>query len=156
MEQKFIHLLKQMHMRKFFLLIIAVVLSTLQLWAQRTINGKVTDDKGSGIPNVSVTIKGTNIGTTTNPDGSFTVSVPSNAKTLIFSAIGLGEKEIDITSSNNYPVTLSTTVRDMREVVVVAYGTQKRADITGSVATVKSAEIENKPFTSIDKALQGK
>jgi TonB-linked SusC/RagA family outer membrane protein len=143
-------------MRKVVMLIMAIVLSISHLWAQqRTITGKVTDDKGGPIPGASIVVKGTNLGTTAGSDGSFSLSVPSNAKALIFSSIGLGEKEITITASNSYPVTLSTKAADMSEVVVVAYGTKKKTDITGSVSTVKGADLENKPFTSVDKALQG-
>ncbi|HWN87847.1 MAG TPA: TonB-dependent receptor plug domain-containing protein, partial [Chitinophagaceae bacterium] len=143
-------------MRKVVLLIMAIVLSISHLWAQqRTITGKVTDDKGGPIPGASVVVKGTNLGTTTGSDGNFSLSVPSNAKALIFSSIGLGEREITITANNEYSVTLSTKAADMTEVVVVAYGTKKKTALTGSMTTVKGADIENKPFTSVDKALQG-
>src|SRR5678816_3514089 len=96
-------------MRKVVLLIMAIVLSISHLWAQqRTITGKVTDDKGGPIPGASVVVKGTNLGTTTGSDGNFSLSVPSNAKALIFSSIGLGEREITITANNEYSITLST------------------------------------------------
>ena len=143
-------------MRKVVMLIMAIVLSISHLWAQeRTITGKVTDDKGGPIPGASIVVKGTNLGTTASSDGSFSLSVPSTAKALIISSVGLGEKEITLTTSNDYPISLSTRAGDMAEVVVVAYGTKKKTDLTGSVGTVKGADIENKPFTSVDKALQG-
>src|SRR6187402_2240484 len=143
-------------MRKVVLLLMAIILSVSHLWAQqRTITGKVTDDKGAPIPGASVLVKGTALGTSSGSDGSFSISVPSTAKALIISSIGLGEKEISLTASNDYSVTLSTSAADMTEVVVVAYGTKKKTDLTGSVSTVKGADIENKPFTSVDKALQG-
>ena len=143
-------------MRKVVLLLMAILLSLSHIWAQqRTITGKVTDDKGAPIPGASVLVKGSNTGTSTAADGSFSISVPPKAKALIFSSIGLGEKEIAITSSSNYEVTLSTKTGDMTEVVVVAYSTSKKTDLTGSVATVKAVDIENKPFSSVDKALQG-
>ena len=143
-------------MRKLVLLLMAIILSVSHLWAQqRTITGKITDDKGAPIPAASIVVKGSNLGTSTGLDGSFSISVPSNTKALIISSIGLGEKEITLTSGSNYLVTLSTKAGDMAEVVVVAYGTRKKAEITGSVATVKAADIENKPFTSVDKTLQG-
>ena len=143
-------------MRKLVLLIMAVLLAIGQIYAQqRTVTGKVTDDKGAPLPGATVTVKGTNLGATTNADGGFSISVPANAKALIVSSVGLGEKEIALTSAANYSVTLSTTVSDMREVVVVAYGTKKKSELTGSVATIKGKDVEDKPFTSIDKALQG-
>lgn len=143
-------------MRKVVLLLMAIVLSISHVWAQeRTITGKITDDKGAPIPGASIVVKGLNIGTSSAADGSFSIKIPSTAKALIISSIGLGEKEITIGSASDYPVTLSTKAGDMTEVVVVAYGTRKKSDLTGSVATVKAADIENKPFTSVDKALQG-
>ena len=130
---------------------------SLQLLAQnRTITGKVTDDKGQPVPNASVVVKGTNIGTTTNAQGVYSLAIPQNARTLSVSSIGLGEKEITISSATAYDVTLNTQSKnDMSEVVVVAYGQQKRATITGSIATIKGGELENRPFSSVDKALQG-
>lgn len=144
-------------MRRILFTIIGLLFISMQLLAQnRTITGKVTDEKGAGIPNASVTVKGNpNIGTTTNSEGNFSLSVPANAQSLLVSSIGLGEKEIALTSSSTYNVTLSTKAQDLQEVVVVAYGQQKKADITGSVSTVKAADVENRPFTSVDKILQG-
>jgi TonB-linked SusC/RagA family outer membrane protein len=123
----------------------------------RTISGKVTDEKGGGLANASVIVKGTNIGTTTSPDGSFSFSVPTSATSLIISYIGLTDKEIALTSATSYSVSLSASTKgNMDEVVIVGYGTQRRANITSSVATVKSADIENRPYTSVDEELQGK
>jgi len=143
-------------MRKVVMLIMAIFLSISHLWAQqRTITGKVTDDKGAPIPGASVIVKGTNIGTSTGSDGSFSISVPPKGKALMVSSVGLGEREITLTASNDYAISLSSRGGDMTEVVVVAYGTKKKTELTGSVATVKAAAIENRPFTSVDKALQG-
>ena len=81
-------------MRKVVLLLMAIVLSVSHIWAQeRTITGKVTDDKGNPIPGASIIAKGTNLGTSSATDGSFSIKVPSTAKALIVSSIGLGEKE---------------------------------------------------------------
>jgi hypothetical protein len=115
-------------MRRILFTIIGLLFISMQLLAQnRTITGKVTDEKGAGIPNASVTVKGNpNIGTTTNSEGNFSLSVPANAQSLLVSSIGLGEKEIALTSSSTYNVTLSTKAQDLQEVVVVAYGQQKR------------------------------
>ena len=144
-------------MRRLLLLMLGMLLISAQLLAQnRTITGKVTDEKGTGVANASVTVKGnTSIGTSTKPDGTFSLAVPSKTTALIVSAVGLGQKEISLTSNNNYSITLSTKTQDMQEVVVVAYGTQKKADLTGSVTSVSGSDVENKPFSSLDKALQG-
>lgn len=144
-------------MRRLLFSLLGVFCFCAQLLAQnRTVTGKVTDDKGAAISNASVTVKGnTTIGTYTNSEGNFTLAVPEKATAILVSAVGLGQKEISLTASTDYSVTLSARAQDMQEVVVVAYGTQKKAELTGSVATVTGSAVENQPFTSIDKALQG-
>jgi TonB-linked SusC/RagA family outer membrane protein len=143
-------------MRKLLLLFMSMLWLSGQLFAQnRTITGKVTDATNAPVPNASILVKGTKIGTTTNADGTYTLSVPSSAKVLVFSGVGFGELEVSIGSGSTIDASLIATNRDMQEVVVVGYGSQKRADLTGVVATVKAADIENKPFSSVDKALQG-
>ena len=143
-------------MRRLLLIMLGVLLTCSQLLAQnRTITGKVTDEKGTVVPNASVVIKGTSVGTTTDNTGAFSISVPSSAKSLVISSTGFGTVEVPLTGSSNYNAVLSTTAKNLEEVVVVGYGAQKRTNVTGSVATVKATEIENKPFTSVDKALQG-
>ncbi|MET0634523.1 MAG: TonB-dependent receptor [Chitinophagaceae bacterium] len=123
----------------------------------RTIRGRVTDEKGIALANVSIVVKGTSMGTTSNSDGTFSLTVPSNANTLLVSFVGLADKEINLTSSSEYDITLTAGTRNnLDEVVVVGYGTQRRANITSSVVTVRGAEVENRPYTSVDQALQGK
>src|SRR5215831_1186557 len=143
-------------MRKFLFLLMAVILAIGQLQAQqKTISGKVTDDKGQPVPNASVIIKGSTKGTTTSSDGNFSISVPANAHTIVISAVGLATTEVELTNSSTYSVSLSASTKSMEEVVVVGYGSQRRTNVTGSVSTVKGSAVENKPFTSVDKALQG-
>jgi TonB-linked SusC/RagA family outer membrane protein len=132
-----------------------VVLFAAQALAQRTITGKVTDDKGNPLANVSVLVKGTTTGTATKADGTYSLVLPATAKTLIFSSVNLSPEEVAIGSQNTINVSLNTLEKVISEVVVVAYGTQKKSTLTGSVATVKGKDIENKPFSSVDKALQG-
>ncbi len=144
-------------MKKFILFITCFCPFLFAAAQGRSISGKVTDDKGIGIANASVSIKGTTIGTITSANGSFTLSVPSTARSLVVSYIGMGEKEISLTTSNTYAVSLSATSKnDLQEIVVVGYGTQKRASLTSSQTSVKAPEIENRPFTSVDQMLQGK
>ena len=142
-------------MRKFVLLTLMFIVSGIAL-AQRTITGKVTDPQGKPVVGASVQVQNTTIGTVTGEDGTFSLTVPQNGRTLLISAVGLASQEIAIGTQTNLTVSLQANVaKDLQEVVVVGYGTQKRADLTGSVATVKSRQIENRPFTSVDKALQG-
>ncbi|MBY0480451.1 MAG: TonB-dependent receptor [Chitinophagaceae bacterium] len=121
----------------------------------KTLKGKVTDEKGIPIPNASVLIKGTTVGAATGTDGTFSLTAPSSAKTLVISSVGFSSKEIAIGNKNNFAISLQSSTQNLDEVVVVAYGTQKKATLTGAQSSVKGSELENKPFTSVDKALQG-
>ena len=122
-------------MRKFLFCTLAVLL-TLHVWAQRTVTGVVTDDRGTPVPNASVQIKGTNLGTVTGPDGRFSLNVPAEARTLVFSAVDMATQEIALGSGNTVDARLRTSERSLEEVVVVGYGTQRRKEITGNIASV--------------------
>ncbi len=142
-------------MRKLYLLLFGVVFFATQALAQRTITGKVTDEKGQPIVNVSVMVKGTSIGTSTKEDGTFSLELPAQAKTLVFSSVGLSSVEAKITNNATYAVQLSAAENKLDEVVVVAYGTARKPAITGSLTKVGGDNIESRPFTSVDKILQG-
>lgn len=147
-----------MLMRKDIMSCFGFFLLSMQVMAQtRIVSGKISDTQGKAIPGASIVVKGTTNGTLSANDGSFTLSVPENATSLLVSNIGMGEKEISLTDASSYNIILTTvTKNDLQEVVVVGYGTQRRANVTASISTVKAAEIENKPFTSVDQMLQGK
>jgi TonB-linked SusC/RagA family outer membrane protein len=141
---------------KKLLLFAACMLSVMSLFAQRTITGRVTDDKGNPLSNVSVTVKGTTTGTPTKVDGTYSVTVPAGARTLVFTSVDMAPQEVNITSSTTISVSMTTQAKSLDEVVVVAYGTQVKRKVTGSVAKVDAADLENKPFASVDQMLQGK
>ncbi|MGZ5222182.1 MAG: carboxypeptidase-like regulatory domain-containing protein, partial [Chitinophagaceae bacterium] len=111
-----------------------LIFVTFFVFAQgRTVSGRVTDEKGFPLGNVSVVVKGTTSGTITKEDGTFTLQVPSRSTALVVSYIGMAEKEIAITASDSYAVTLTSgTKNNLDEVVVVGYGTQRRANVTSS------------------------
>src|SRR5438093_233747 len=101
-------------MRKFQLML-GFMLLCMQLWAQqRTISGKVTDANGSPIPNVSVVIKGTSAGTTTQTDGTYSIAISPNAKTLIFSAVGMAATEFSIGNKGIINVNLEFADKNMQ------------------------------------------
>lgn len=144
-------------MRKFLTMLFCVVFAVFQVTAQtRTIKGKVTDDKNSPVANASVVVKGATSGTNTDSDGNFSINVPASARILVVSSLNFASQEVSIVNKTTVNVALATSEQNLQEVVVVGYGTKKKVDLTGSVATVKAAEIENRPFTSVDRALQGK
>ncbi len=142
-------------MRKLLLALTAFLFFTGQLLAQKVITGKVTDDKGNPVPNASVLIKGTSIGTTSKEDGSFSITAPDGAKTLLISSVGVEPQEIQLGTSSTINVTLKSEDKALDEVVVVAYGSQKKSSFTGSASVVKAEVLENRPVTSFEKALQG-
>ena len=143
-------------MRKLFLLLLGVVFIIGQIWAQRTVSGKVTDDKGSPIPNASVLVKGTTTGTATKADGSYSLTVPANAKALIFSSVNMTALEVPLGKSNVVNASMQTEDKTMTEVVVVGYGTQKKKEVTGSISSVKGAVTADKPVQTFDQALAGR
>lgn len=144
-------------MRKILMLLLGVLLLSGQLLSQnRTITGKVTDASGAPIPNASVQIKGTTVGTTTKNDGSFIISVPGTARTLVISSVGQVPQEVSIDNKSIINVSLKTDDKNLSEVVVVGYQIRKKRDEAGAISTVKASQIANLPNVSLDKALQGK
>ena len=121
----------------------------------KRITGKVISSKdGSPLEGVSVKVKGKKIGTTTKPDGTFSLDVPDNS-TLEFSAVGFLATTAKPTESGVISITLQEAAVDLDDVVVVAYGTQKRSTFTGAATTVKQQMMEDVPRTSFQESLQG-
>ncbi len=143
-------------MRKILCLGVVLLLMTLTSWAQRSVTGKVTDDKGAPLANVSIIVKGTNTGTVSKDDGTFSITVPSNARALIFSYADMSTQEITIPTSGVVNASMSSQARSMDEVIVVGYGTQRRGEVTGNIATVKGSAVADKPVQSFDAALAGR
>ena len=144
-------------MRKFVAILLCAVLAVTQVSAQnKTVRGKVTEDGKKPVANASVLVKGSTLGTKTDDQGNYTIAVPANAKVLSFSALNFETQEQSIGSKTEINVVLAATVSELQQVIVTGYGTTKKAANTGSIAIVKAADIENLPFSSVDKALQGK
>ncbi len=122
---------------------------------KKEISGKVTDDNGEPLPGVSVMVKGTMIGITSDIEGNFKFQAPKDSEVLVFSFIGMTTKEVAIGANNIFNVELSSSVESIDEVIVVAYGTTKRASFTGSASVVKAEAINKIPVTSVEKALSG-
>lgn len=144
-------------MKKIYALLLGVLFLTATAIAQRTITGKVTDDKGAPLQRVSVIIKGTSTGTTTNNDGNYTISVTGTNRVLVFSSVDMETVEMPVGAGSTMNVSLKQAEKALQEVVVTGYGTsRKKRDEAGAISTVLGAQIENKPTVSLDKALQGK
>jgi hypothetical protein len=110
-------------MRKILMLLLGVFALCTQILAQnRTITGRVTDSQGNGLPNVSIQIKGTNTGTVSAMDGSYSLSVSPSATILVFSSVDRTSQEVAIGSRTTINATLAATNQSLQEVVVVGYG----------------------------------
>lgn len=120
------------------------------------VRGRVTDSESNAIPGVNILLKGTNIGTTTDVNGEYSISVPDEGAVLIFSFIGYISEEIAVGNRMEVNVTLLPDVKQLSEVVVVGYGTQKRASVTGAISSVSSEDISVQPVINIGQALQGR
>src|SRR5690606_25728263 len=121
---------------------------------QQQVQGVVTDEKGEMLVGVSVAIKGTTTGTVTNSSGGFSIKVKPN-EVLVFSYIGFLSQEIPYTNQSSLKVMLQEDVTAMDAVVVVGYGTQKKINLTGSVAVVDGEELESRPVVNATQSLQG-
>lgn len=121
---------------------------------EKKVTGTVSDQNNNTIPGVTVLIKGTNTGVATNADGIYTISIPSEPATLIFSSVGYLSQEI-IVKNSVINVTLEESDNPLDEVVVVGYGTQVKANLTGAVQSVSTKELESRPITNLSAGLQG-
>ncbi|MBD2724154.1 SusC/RagA family TonB-linked outer membrane protein [Hymenobacter armeniacus] len=147
-------------MKKTLLMSLVLMFTLLQgvLAQTRTISGRVTDQKtGDGLPGVTVLLKGTTNGVSTNADGAFSLSVPESGGTLVFSSVGMTTQERAIGTNSDFQVALATDTKQLTEVVVTGYGgSQDVKDITGSVAKVTEEKLLLQPVVSADQALQGR
>ena len=144
-------------MRKLFLLLWGVVFFATQALAQKSVSGKVTDEKGNPLPDVSVVISGTNTGTVTKADGTYTLTIPANAKTLVFSSVDLSTVEIAIGTGALINATLKNEDKTMSEVVVTAFGIKKDKKTLGyGVTQLNAEELTRSHTTNITNALAGK
>ncbi|GAA0526101.1 SusC/RagA family TonB-linked outer membrane protein [Chitinophaga japonensis] len=130
---------------------------SLTLYAQSTIQGKVTDAKdGAPLPGVTVSVKGKALGTQTNMKGEYQLKVPGGQNTLVFSFIGYLSQEQAIDNRSTINIVLQEDLKKLDEVVVVGYGQQKRRDVTGSIVSIGEAKIKQSPVLSAAQALQGR
>ncbi len=120
------------------------------------ITGRVTSPTGDALPGVTVILKGTTTGATTDPDGRYTLNVPETAGTLVFSFIGFTSQEKAFSGPGTINISLSEDTQALQEVVVTGYNTQAKKDITGAVTTVSAKDLLSAPATNVAQALQGR
>ncbi|MFT4032169.1 MAG: TonB-dependent receptor [Siphonobacter sp.] len=121
------------------------------------ITGKVTDESGVAIPGVSVRLKEiANLGTSTDAEGKFTLNIPELKGTLVVSSVGFVTQEMPINNQSNFNIILAADTKQLGEVVVVGYGTQKKADLTGAVSVINVDQMAQQPTTNLSNQLQGR
>lgn len=150
-------LLKSLTLLLFFLsyIIIDAKAQVPPVSSGAVVSGKVTDANGKGLENVTVKVKGTTINTLTTPDGSFSIKTQKEKQTLVFSYVGYQPKEIIAAGQTSLSVSLTTVDKSLDDVVVVGYGTQKKRNITGAVASFSAKDLDERPVLRVDQALVG-
>lgn len=145
-------------MRKVLLLGLMLFLGSAVAFAQnRVITGTVTSTEDNlGVPGATVLVKGTTIGTATDLDGNYSISVPAGSNVLVFSFVGLRQQEVSIGNRTTINVALEPDVQALSEFVITSYGDQSKREITGAIASVKGEVFENLPVQSFDRAMQGR
>lgn len=138
----------------FILYLVVIVSFPSPSFAQNQVSGTVKDDAGVALANVSVTVKGTSRGTTTNASGNFTISA-SPKDVLVFSFVGYETEEMAINNQSELAIALQVKTNSLNEVVMVGYGTQKKANLTGAVGMVTSERLANRPIVDVGQGLQG-
>ncbi|MBO0947893.1 SusC/RagA family TonB-linked outer membrane protein [Fibrella forsythiae] len=127
-----------------------------QVAVDKVVKGTIKDENGQGLPGVSVVIKNAGRGTTTDPSGTFQLTVPDEGSVLVFSFVGYVAQEVPVGASTELAITLLEDNKQLSEVVVIGYGTQRKRDLTGSVVSIKGDETTKIPVTTPVEALQGK
>ncbi len=144
-------------MRKLMAILAGVVMLCTQLHAQnRTVTGKVTDDKGTPLVGVTITTSSSDKRALTDNGGNFTIQVSSADRSLRLSYVGFAPETVTLGSGNSYVTKMITEDKALSEVVVVGYGTQKKKEITGSIANVKGKDLADRPTQSFEQALGGR
>lgn len=137
---------------------ICFILSIFALtsYGQQTVSGKISSaEDGQGIPGVSVAVKGTNRGTTSDASGNYKIVADSKAR-IVFSAIGFISQEVAVGTKSSIDIRLMNDVQSLGEVVVVGYGTQKKSQLTGAISSVSAKQITEMPITNLGQAIQGR
>jgi len=142
---------------KFLLILGLFFVCTVRVMAQSaTVKGTVTNSKsGKSLPGVNIKVKGTTTGTTTNAKGKYSLSVPSPQDTLVFSYIGYKTKTVPINGRSTINVALKSTTLQGQQMVVVGYGKQSKAELTGAVSTVSGSKLQKAPTVNISNSLEG-
>jgi iron complex outermembrane receptor protein len=142
--------------KKILLSSLLIVFCFLQTIAQRTVTGTVTSKEGTPLSDASVTVVGEKTGVRTGSDGTFSINVPANAKQLQVSYVGSESQKVSISNTSTVNVVLETTTQALENVVVIGYGSVRKKDLTGAVASVQAKDFNKGTYTAPDQLIQGK
>ncbi|HRF17983.1 MAG TPA: carboxypeptidase-like regulatory domain-containing protein, partial [Chitinophagaceae bacterium] len=138
-------------------LMVLALVAQISFAQNRVITGKVTDSKdGSAVQGANVIGKGTRTGTQTKSDGTFSISVENSVTVLVISSVGFTTQEVSVDGKTSVEVSLVQASTSLGEVVVIGYGTARRKDLTGSIATVSTKDFAKGPLTSPEQLINGK
>jgi TonB-linked SusC/RagA family outer membrane protein len=121
----------------------------------KLITGKITDEKGSGVPGATIQVKGTGKRTVAKEDGSFSIPVISGKETLVISSVGFSAKEFPLNGETSVTIALTDEKNTLEDVVVIGYGTQKKRNLTAATASFDASKLDERPVTRVDQALVG-
>jgi TonB-linked SusC/RagA family outer membrane protein len=146
------------HFLKKILVLFAITVLSIGAFAQNknTVTGIVKDENGNPVANASVTIKGTTIGSITDTKGAFTIDAPNKESTIVISFLGYKAQELVVGNRTHIIVNLAASKNQLDEVVVVGYGTTRKATLTGAISSVKGSEVVKSPATNVSNDLVGR
>lgn len=137
--------------------LLVLLMASASLFAQREVSGTVADEEGLPIPGVNIYVQETSAGTITDAEGNFSVVVPEDQpSTIIFSFVGYATQEVLVENQTRIDIAMVPDYVGLDEVIVVGYGTAKKSDVTGSLASVSEEQIQEMPVTNLKQALQGR
>lgn len=145
-----------LHFTTLFLAVFLFLFSQESMAQNKTLSGTVVGSDNSPLPGVSIVVKGTMLGTVTNFDGQFTLSVPRDAQTLVFSFVGMKPQEVEIGNQTTFNITLLEDAVGLEEVVVVGYGTQKKESVVGAISQIDEQALVRSGVTNVTNAITGK
>lgn len=148
--------MKLLYLLKFCLPLAFLLFISIEVMAQSIVTGKVLGDSSQPLSGVTVSEKGTSNATVSKEDGSFSIRLTTSRPSLVISNVGYTQKEVGVSKQNNIIITLTAESKQLNDVVVVGYGTRRKKELTGAIASVGAKDIQQVPVSGLDQALQGK
>lgn len=139
-----------------FSLIFLLISGSVWAQGQRVIRGKVTNENNEPLQGASVVLKGNSLGTSTDASGKYEIRIPEKGGTLVITYVGLNTLEVPVTSKNTVDVQLIAASSSLKDVVVVGYGTQRKATLTGAISSIKGEDIITTKNENVQNMLTGK